>query len=89
MRVNLFMPFEERDQARRLGARWDAARKTWYVENPNDMQPFLRWCSEWHQAPHQSCADNRHSINTTTAAKPGESHSGTSKAACKRKGTGR
>jgi hypothetical protein len=39
----LFVPFEEKDEARRLGARWDAVRKTWYVENLEDLVPFLRW----------------------------------------------
>jgi hypothetical protein len=26
-----------------LGARWDATRKVWYVENKTDMAPFARW----------------------------------------------
>ena len=37
------MPFSEKDQAKALGARWDAARKTWYVENIEDLTPFKRW----------------------------------------------
>lgn len=43
MRVNLACPFSEKDEAKSLGARWDPARKTWYVENPDDLQPFARW----------------------------------------------
>ena len=43
MRVNLKVPFAEKDEAKKLGARWDAARKIWYVENKPDMAPFARW----------------------------------------------
>lgn len=40
MRTNLKVPFAEKDEAKKLGARWDAARKIWYVEDKLDMAPF-------------------------------------------------
>lgn len=43
MRINLKCPFSEKDQAKALGARWDPARKVWYVENAADLAPFARW----------------------------------------------
>ena len=43
MRTNLVVPFEEKDLARSLGAKWDTARKVWYVENMSNLEPFLRW----------------------------------------------
>ena len=43
MRTNLQVPFVEKDEAKQLGARWDAARKVWYIENKADMSPFARW----------------------------------------------
>lgn len=43
MRTNLQVPFAEKDQAKQLGARWDAGRKVWFVENKSDMTPFARW----------------------------------------------
>lgn len=46
MRVNLNVPFKEKDHAKRLGARWDDARKCWYVENVDRLEPFLRWMPE-------------------------------------------
>ena len=52
MRVNLKVPFAEKDEAKKLGARWDAARKIWYVENKPDMAPFARWAP----SPHDSSA---------------------------------
>jgi len=43
MRVNLDCPYSEKDQAKSLGAKWDMARKVWYVVDPDDLQPFSRW----------------------------------------------
>jgi Domain of unknown function (DUF5710) len=43
MRINLDCPYSEKDDAKRLGAKWDMARKTWYVEDPEDLTPFARW----------------------------------------------
>lgn len=43
MRINLDCPFEDKDQVRVLGARWDGHRKVWYIENVEDLTPFMRW----------------------------------------------
>jgi hypothetical protein len=50
MRVNLKVPFAEKDEAKKLGARWDAARKIWYLDNQADMTPFARWSPTSHEA---------------------------------------
>ena len=43
MRINLSCPYSDKDQAKSLGARWDAGKKTWYIENVEDLTPFMRW----------------------------------------------
>lgn len=43
MRINLVTPFAEKDAAKALGARWDAAKKLWYITDVTDLTPFLRW----------------------------------------------
>ena len=43
MRFNLKVSFAEKDEAKKLGARWDAARKIWYVVNDGDLAGFSRW----------------------------------------------
>lgn len=43
MRVDLKVPFAEKDEAKKLGARWDAARKIWYVEDKADMAAYSKW----------------------------------------------
>ena len=43
MRLNLKVSFAEKDEAKKLGARWDAAQKIWYVEGKADLAPFAKW----------------------------------------------
>ncbi|MDI1244452.1 MAG: DUF5710 domain-containing protein [Rhodoferax sp.] len=43
MRINLTTPFAEKDQVKALGARWDAAKKLWYIQDVADLEPFQRW----------------------------------------------
>ena len=43
MRINLVTPFAEKDAVKALGARWDAAKKCWYVVDVADLTPFARW----------------------------------------------
>lgn len=50
MRFNLKVPFAEKDAAKTLGARWDAANKLWYVADKADMAPFAKWKPTPHDA---------------------------------------
>jgi hypothetical protein len=43
MRINLVTPFAEKDAVKALGARWDAAKKCWYIVDVKDLTPFARW----------------------------------------------
>jgi len=43
MRFNLKVPFAEKDEAKKLGARWDAGKKLWYIQDKEDLAPFARW----------------------------------------------
>lgn len=55
MRTNLKVPYAEKDEARKLGARWDAARKTWYVENVENIAPLMRWMPKHLTEPARRC----------------------------------
>jgi hypothetical protein len=59
MRANLKVPFAEKDEAKKLGARWDAVRKLWYVENKDDMAPFARWMSSGNEPDATGIAESR------------------------------
>ena len=41
--INLKVPFNEKDQAKSLGARWNAEAKFWYVPQGVDAAPFEKW----------------------------------------------
>ena len=43
MRINLVTPFAEKDAVKALGARWDVAKKCWYIVDVADLTPFARW----------------------------------------------
>ena len=43
MRVNLNVPFHEKDAAKSLGAWWDVERKTWFVKDVEKLEVFERW----------------------------------------------
>jgi hypothetical protein len=41
--INLKVPFNEKDQAKALGARWNAELKLWYVPQGVNSTPFEKW----------------------------------------------
>jgi len=44
--IELNVPFMEKDDAKRLGARWNSASKRWYIPAGVDNAPFARWLPE-------------------------------------------
>jgi len=42
----LNVPFAQKDAAKALGARWDAANKKWYVTADKDITLFAQWQSD-------------------------------------------
>ena len=50
MRINLVTPFAEKDAVKALGARWDAAKKCWYIVDVADLTPFSRWIPDMEAA---------------------------------------
>ena len=65
MRQNLKVPFAEKEAAKKLGARWDAARKIWYILNHNDLAPFAKWSP----TPHDETAETLPAPKKTTATR--------------------
>lgn len=42
----LNVPFAQKDEAKALGARWDAIQKKWHVPADKDMTLFAKWQTE-------------------------------------------
>ncbi len=45
-KIYLNVPFAQKDEAKALGARWDAAQKKWYISADKDIALFARWHAE-------------------------------------------
>lgn len=43
MRTRLTIPDAETSYAKSLGAQYDKNKREWYVEDAEDLLPFLRW----------------------------------------------
>lgn len=41
-RTDLHVPFEQKEEAKILGARWDPEKRYWWTES-RDLEPFARW----------------------------------------------
>lgn len=44
--ISLKVPFSEKDQAKSLGARWNAEQKLWYVPQGVESAPFAKWFTD-------------------------------------------
>lgn len=42
----LNVPFDEKDEAKALGARWDGEKKSWGVPAGTDTKPFAKWLTK-------------------------------------------
>lgn len=46
MTTFLTVPFAEKEQAKALGARWNAERKKWYVPAGTELTAFKKWLGD-------------------------------------------
>ena len=65
MRVDLKVPYPEKDTAKALGARWDAAKRIWYVKDVSDLTPFSRWIPDVKAATDGSSSGGTRKSTTT------------------------
>jgi hypothetical protein len=66
LKIYLNVPYAEKDAAKALGARWDAAVKKWYAPNANDLALFAKWVSE--------SANQDSALLTTPAKQPAKAN---------------
>ena len=45
-KIYLNVPFAQKDEAKALGARWDAIKKKWFVPADKDVTLFTKWQAE-------------------------------------------
>lgn len=54
MRIDLIVPYDQKDIAKRRGAKWDVANKKWYIENVTELDIFRDWIPSHLMRPTQS-----------------------------------
>ena len=42
-RIYLNCPFDEKDECKSLGGKWDSDEKKWYITDDMDREPFAQW----------------------------------------------
>jgi hypothetical protein len=53
MIVELNVPFDEKEHAKAMGARWNPVKKTWYVVDCEDLSVFSKWFYYWQKQPNK------------------------------------
>ncbi len=41
--IKLSVSYDDKDEAKKLGAKWSGKQETWYVLEGTDLQPFYKW----------------------------------------------
>ena len=70
----LNVPFAQKDAAKALGARWDAASKKWYVPADKDITLFAQWQSQ--SGTTETPATSTRAAPTKNVASPNTAASG-------------
>lgn len=52
--IDLEVPYQQKELAKALGARWDARRKVWYVVDRDDLTPFAKWLPQPPRVNHRA-----------------------------------
>lgn len=50
-RIDLNVPYAQKDEAKSLGARWDPQAKVWYIPEGTPSYPLSRWLPKQHHEP--------------------------------------
>lgn len=66
--ISLKVPFSEKDQAKALGARWNAEQKLWYVPQGVEAAPFAQWFSDAASPVPSKSASNSPGKNLASAS---------------------
>jgi hypothetical protein len=69
MRIDLKVPYSDKDSAKKLGARWDADKKTWYVIDAVELWPFMKWMPKHLTEPNKTVSATKEDRKRSSAKK--------------------
>ena len=53
-KIYLNCPFEEKDECKELGGRWDNVERKWFITTDMDNRPFQKWIENDEQASNEA-----------------------------------
>ena len=59
MRVMLNVPYKENHLAKKLGCRFDRSTKRWFVEDRENLEPFMQWVPDYLKKPCNTGSKNK------------------------------
>lgn len=60
MKLKLHVKYEEKEEAKKLGAKWDSKRKTWYIPLPEELKNFSKWIDNSLLIIDENAKENEH-----------------------------
>lgn len=57
--IFLQVPYEQKDEAKALGAKWDWGNKKWYINDDQDTRPFTRWLPAHSMKTYEELSDEQ------------------------------
>jgi hypothetical protein len=63
----LNVPFAQKDAAKALGARWDAANKKWYIAANKDIALFAQWLTHPGALESTATSTSKSGLHATSA----------------------
>ena len=65
MKVMLNVSFADKEDAKRLGCKFSGADRRWYIEDPDNIEPFMKWMPSHLKAPHKTTPPRNNSLRST------------------------
>jgi hypothetical protein len=59
MRINLQVPYKDKDRAKKLGAKWCRIKKCWYILNETNLMKFWEWIPSYLKKPYKQTLSNK------------------------------
>lgn len=75
VQLRLSVPFEQKDVAKALGARWEQTERCWYVPHGLDINVFSRWWPKGLKAADKASRRAANGVRAVQASRGGASPS--------------
>ena len=71
--IFLNVPYAQKDEAKALGARWNAAEKKWYITADKDLSIFAKWQADAQPTTPLAASNSQTEVKGATKKADGQS----------------